>query len=70
MFRISCSDDAASRVVLLEGWLDAGALPALDEAAAQASGRKLVLDLAAVRWIDGPSAERIAALRKDRKSVV
>jgi anti-anti-sigma regulatory factor len=63
MFRISSEEAAGSRVLRLEGWLDADALPVLDEALADAPRRTLVLDLSALRGIDGAAAIRLAALR-------
>jgi anti-anti-sigma regulatory factor len=63
MFRITCADETATRVLRLEGWLTEERLPLLEQAVAEANGRALAIDLAALRWLDGAAAARLNALR-------
>jgi hypothetical protein len=63
MFRITCADEAETRTLRIEGWLGAEHLPLLEQGVREAEGRKLVLDLAALRGLDAAAAARIAALR-------
>lgn len=63
MLRISCADVAETRVLRLEGWLTAEHLSLLDEAVAGAAGRRLTLDLSALRGVDGVAAAQLNALR-------
>ncbi len=62
MIRILTVDEDGARVVRLEGRLTAAELPLLEEAIAPARGL-LVLDLAALREVDGAAAARLSALR-------
>jgi ABC-type transporter Mla MlaB component len=66
MLRITRMDRSRRTTLQLEGRLTTGELAALDEAwrAALAERRRVVLDLAGVRYVDAAGAALLRALRE------
>jgi hypothetical protein len=71
MFRITRAADVSGALQLrLEGTLTGAEISLLDGALREIDRRELTLDLAGVRWIDGPAAARLQALRAEGAAFV
>jgi anti-anti-sigma regulatory factor len=67
MLRITRQDNPSETTLQLEGRLTSGELVALDEAwrSCVSSSRRIVIDLAGVRFVDAAGAAVLRALRQE-----